>query len=824
MDYALELILFLKAWRVVVFVIGILGNWKLAKGDNEHAGRKLVDHVPGFISIDCGATKDYLDDGTGIFYKSDTDFIDTGTNSNIYPEYQISNHDYGRQIRNLRSFPQGKKNCYTLKPEQGKNSNYLIRPFFYYGNYDKKNEFPKFDLYVGVNYIYTVDFNGVDSIIYDDTIHVPTSDIIYVCLINTGLGIPFISALELRPLDKSLYPLDLGVLEQGWRYVLGTTTGQQEEFIRYKNDVYDRLWNAYGALSNSVPINTSSVIDIQNNNDSYKLPSEVLRTAVQPSSGYHSLSYSDPPGYNSGNWCVCFHFAEIVKLTQGKKRVFIISVNGGTYTYTSEPITLDHLKPLSICLNRIFKAHFSFVINATTGSDLPPILNAFEYYYVFPLSSLLKPNNSRDGDQPAKWDGNTDVRTNRWRANKWWIWLIVAVGGIIIALLCLLCYEKVKKHIAEGERKKKQKILLQELRGNAISSTVRDKVKKRNNDRQDSHELQIFSFETISAATRNFSTKNKLGEGGFGPVYKGELYDGQKIAIKRLSRSSGQGLVEYKNEAILIAKLQHTNLVRLLGLCIQQEEKILIYEYMPNKSLDFFLFDSTKKSLLNWKKRFNILEGIAQGLLYLHKYSRLRVIHRDLKASNILLDEDMNPKISDFGLARIFGLKGLEENTNRIVGTYGYMSPEYAMNGVVSIKTDVFSYGVLLLEIVSSKKNNSCYHSEYPLNLIGYAWQLWNEGKGLELIDPTIIDESCPSSEILRCIHVGLLCVQDQATDRPTMLDVATMLSSETIQLLPPKQPAYLINIVQEKSSEVFEIKPENCSINDVTISKMEAR
>nr|XP_023874422.1 G-type lectin S-receptor-like serine/threonine-protein kinase CES101 [Quercus suber] len=440
------------------------------------------------------------------------------------------------------------------------------------------------------------------------------------------------------------------------------------------------------------------------------------------------------------------------------------------------------------------------------------------------MSDLDKPTNSRDGDQPAMWDGNTDVRTNRWRANKWWIWIIVAVVGIIIAFLCLLCYAKVKKHIAEGYRKKKQKILLQELRGNAISSTVHDKVKKRNNDRQDIHELQIFSFETISAATRNFSTENKLGEGGFGPVYKGELYDGQKIAIKRLSRSSGQGLVEFKNEAILIAKLQHTNLVKLLGLCIQQEEKILIYEYMPNKSLDVFLFDSTKKSLLNWKKRFNIIEGITQGLLYLHKYSRLRVIHRDLKASNILLDEDMNPKISDFGLARIFGLKGLEENTNRIVGTYGYMSPEYAMNGVVSIKTDVFSYGVLLLEIVSSRKNNSCYHSEYPLNLIGYAWQLWNEGKGLELIDPTIIDESFPSSEILRCIHIGLLCVQDQATDRPTMLDVATMLSSETVQLLPPKQPAYLISVVQEKSSEVSEIKLENCSINDVTISEMKAR
>ncbi|KAL4626190.1 hypothetical protein ACB092_05G077700 [Castanea dentata] len=377
---------------------------------------------------------------------------------------------------------------------------------------------------------------------------------------------------------------------------------------------------------------------------------------------------------------------------------------------------------------------------------------------------------------------------------------------------------------SEGERKMKQKMLLQELGGSAIPSTIHDKVKKQNNERQASPDLRIFSFESISLATSNFSAKNKLGEGGFGLVYKGKISNGQEIAIKRLSRTSGQGLIEFKNEAILISKLQHTNLVRLLGFCIQQEEKILIYEYMPNKSLDFFLFDSTKKSLLNWKKRFNIIEGIAQGLVYLHKYSRLRVIHRDLKASNILLDEDMNPKISDFGMARIFGLKGSEENTNRIVGTYGYMSPEYAMNGVVSIKTDVFSYGVLLLEIVSSKKNNSLYHSESPLNLIGYAWQLWNEGRGLELIDPTILDESCPPLEVLRCIHVGLLCVQDQASDRPTMLDVVTMLSNETHQLFPPKQPAFFINTVQEESSDVTKIKPRKCSINNVTITEMEAR
>ncbi|KAF3948597.1 hypothetical protein CMV_025425 [Castanea mollissima] len=147
----------------------------------------------------------------------------------------------------------------------------------------------------------------------------------------------------------------------------------------------------------------------------------------------------------------------------------------------------------------------------------------------------------------------------------------------------------------------------------------------------------------------------KLGEGSFGSVYKGQLPDGQEVAIKRLSRNSGQGFLEFKNEVILIVKLQHTNLVRLVGCCIHKEERMLIYEYMPNKSLNFFLFDPAKKNILDWKKCFNIIQGILQGLLYLHNYSKLRIIHRDLKASNILLDNEMNPKISDFGMARIFG-------------------------------------------------------------------------------------------------------------------------------------------------------------------------
>ncbi|KAK1408517.1 hypothetical protein QVD17_40360 [Tagetes erecta] len=334
-------------------------------------------------------------------------------------------------------------------------------------------------------------------------------------------------------------------------------------------------------------------------------------------------------------------------------------------------------------------------------------------------------------------------------------------------------------------------------------------------------ELPLFSFSTVAQSTNSFSPVNKLGEGGFGLVYKGVL-EGREIAVKRLSMTSRQGLDEFKNEVICISKLQHRNLVKLLGCSIEGDEKLLIYEYMPNRSLDMFLFDKAKSTILDWVKRFHIIEGIARGLLYLHQDSRLRIIHRDLKADNILLDLDMNPRISDFGIARSFGGNETQANTERVVGTYGYMSPEYALDGLFSTKSDVFSYGVLVLEIVTGKRNRVFMHTKHDDNLIGHAWRMHDEGRSMELIDSTL-DEPNDPCKVLRLIEVGLLCVQESPEDRPDMSYVVRMLGGEGA-LQKPKKPAFFTERILPSNDLSSSDTYPTSSTNGLTVTEVGAR
>ncbi|PQQ02486.1 G-type lectin S-receptor-like serine/threonine-protein kinase [Prunus yedoensis var. nudiflora] len=309
-------------------------------------------------------------------------------------------------------------------------------------------------------------------------------------------------------------------------------------------------------------------------------------------------------------------------------------------------------------------------------------------------------------------------------------------------------------------------------------------------------DIPFFDLTTIAAATDNFSLANKLGKGGV-------LCNGKEVAVKRLSKHSGQGIEEFKNEIVLIAKLQHRNLVRILGYCVQDEEKMLIYEYVPNKSLDSFIFNDTKRALLDWTVRFGIIYGIARGILYLHQDSRLRIIHRDLKASNVLLDASMNPKNFRF---------------------CGYMSPEYAMEGHFSVKSDVYSFGIILLEIVTGRKNSGYCHDKYPdtINLVGHVWNLWKEGKVLEIVDPSL-GELYPVNEVVRCIQIALLCGQEYATDRPTMSAVVFMLGNYDAAVPSPRQPAFLLQRTYDAGDPSTSTEGAK-SMNDVTCTSVQAR
>ncbi|KAG7617021.1 Gnk2-homologous domain [Arabidopsis thaliana x Arabidopsis arenosa] len=333
-----------------------------------------------------------------------------------------------------------------------------------------------------------------------------------------------------------------------------------------------------------------------------------------------------------------------------------------------------------------------------------------------------------------------------------------------------------------------------------------------------------FDLKTIESATSNFSERNKLGKGGFGEVYKGMLMNGTEIAVKRLSKTSGQGEVEFKNEVVVVAKLQHINLVRLLGFSLQGEEKLLVYEFVSNKSLDYFLFDPTKRNQLDWTMRRNIIGGITRGILYLHQDSRLKIIHRDLKASNILLDADMNPKIADFGMARIFGVDQTVANTGRVVGTFGYMSPEYVTHGQFSMKSDVYSFGVLILEIISGKKNSSFYQMDGLVNnLVTYVWKLWENKSLHELIDP-FINQDFTSEEVIRYIHIGLLCVQENPADRPTMSTIHQMLTNSSITLPVPLPPGFFFRNGPGSNPGQSNSKSFACSVDEASITDVNPR
>ncbi|XP_022142208.1 cysteine-rich receptor-like protein kinase 10 [Momordica charantia] len=465
-----------------------------------------------------------------------------------------------------------------------------------------------------------------------------------------------------------------------------------------------------------------------------------------------------------------------------------------------------------VCLSRL-QSSLPSCCNGSIGARLV-VTSCQINYEIHPLYELLlspppPPPSAAELPPPSAPptggnDGNT-VRT-----------VIIVVASVVSAIILVVAIFIILRF-----RKRNHRTPLQTFEGASLVD---------NTDEISSAETIQYDFDTIKVATNDFSTENKLGQGGFGAVYRGELHNGQQIAVKRLANNSQQGDIEFKNEVLLVAKLQHRNLVRLLGFCLQGSERLLIYEFVPNGSLDHFIFDFGKRTLLDWERRYKIIVGIARGLLYLHEDSRLRIIHRDLKASNILLDGEMNSKIADFGMARLFEVDETQGNTSRIVGTYGYMAPEYAMHGQFSIKSDVFSFGILVLEILSGQKNNCFRNGEKVEDLSSFAWKNWKAGTTINVIDSALSAGS--RIEMIRCVHIGLLCVQENAADRPTMTSVVLMLSSFSLSLPVPFEPAFFMDSTLTKSNPWLEMTqasnsgstPLQRSENETSITELHPR
>ncbi|KAD2393759.1 hypothetical protein E3N88_40736 [Mikania micrantha] len=311
-----------------------------------------------------------------------------------------------------------------------------------------------------------------------------------------------------------------------------------------------------------------------------------------------------------------------------------------------------------------------------------------------------------------------------------------------------------------------------------------------------------FKYSTIEKATSSWDESNKLGEGGFGTVYKGVLPDGREIAVKRLFFNNKFRATDFYNEVNMISSLEHKNLVRLLGCSCSGPESFLVYEYLPNMSLDRFIFDAIKGKELNWEKRFEIIIGTTEGLVYLHENTKTRIIHRDIKAANILLDLRLRAKIADFGLARSFQ-GDMSHISTAIAGTLGYMAPEYLALGQLTEKADVYSYGVLLLEIVTGIQNNRSKNSEYSDSL---AWRHFQQGRVEEILDPNLMFHTYPNhnfkKEAIKVVHVGLLCTQEAPSLRPSISMALKMLVKDDESLPTPSNPPFIgeddINELQE--------------------------
>ncbi|XP_044496592.1 LRR receptor-like serine/threonine-protein kinase IOS1 [Mangifera indica] len=813
----------------------------------------------GFISLDCGLPRDslnYTETTTGINYISDYSFVETGVAKRILPEFDIGRQ---QQMWHLRSFPEGDRNCYSFNLTKG--SKYLIRAYFMYGNYDGLGKLRQFDLYTGPNKWATISITSVSRDLFAELIHVLPTSYLQVCLVNTGSGVPFINALEIRPMEIAAYGTDQSVsLNLHSRLDVGSIYNLT---VRFEDDVYDRTWWNY--ISDGWrQLSTNLAIDF-NSSDSFKIPSVVMRTAVVPANLSSSLDFFMHIDHITHHFYVYFHFAEILKLPSNESREMNLFVDG---KHWYGPFTPNYLSTTSVkTISPSAGGNLSFSIQRTENSTLPPILNAVELYSV-PEGSQ-SPTDQTDVDAIMKIKSSYGVKRN-WQGDPCapiaYLWngincsyngndpsRIISLyenkfsrnlsssgltGVIPLSLINLTMIEQldlslndltgsVPEFLAELSSLK----VLNLTGNNLIGSLPADLIKRSNNhslllsvsgnphlcesmscQRKDNVRLVIipvaassaalfvilialatwwslrrrkqaiednakasfelrgrhFTYSEVLRITDNF--KRVLGRGGFGTVYHGNL-DGSQVAVKMLSSSSSQGYKEFITELKILMKVHHRNLTNIVGYCKEGAHMGLIYEYMANGNLKQRLSDRNA-TILSWVERLRISVDAAQGLEYLHRDCKPPIIHRDIKSTNILLNENFEAKLADFGLSRIFPIEECSHVSTGVAGTPGYLDPEYHVKRWLNEKSDVYSFGVVLLEIFTSRPVITKVENEDDhIHISKLVSSIAAGGNIEDVIDPGLLGDF----EIIsakKAVELALKCSSHTSSERPYMNEV----------------------------------------------------
>ncbi|KAK3018455.1 hypothetical protein RJ639_004272 [Escallonia herrerae] len=829
-------------------------------------GAAVLVHVngqtqTGFISIDCGSPENfnYVDLDTGISYTSDGSFTDTGINRNISAEYAYPNNPMLPQpLSDLRSFPQGNKNCYTLRPTGGKGSLLLIRASFMYGNYDGENKLPEFDLYLDANFWFSVKFINASDIVAPEIIGVAPADTTSICLVNTGLGTPFISGLELRPLNGSIYSNESGtsrslVLFKRW------DTGYTNGTGRYKDDVYDRVWSAYTSPSWD-SISSASEADASANG--YRAPLEVLNTAARPGNGTESLELSWSTSDPNSQFYIYMYFVELEQFGRNQSRVLNVSWNG---TSLFGPLVPNRFYATTVTNSKalVGKEHQISVYKAG-NSTLPPILNAIEIYMVIQTNESstfgddvdaiveikttyqVKKNWVGDpcGPKNYSWEG---LRCNYSDSNPPRIIslnlsssgltgdIAASIGklsslemldlsnnslsGTIPDTLKDLPYLKflylggnhlsgsVPKALLDrskaglitlsvdnqnlcisGSCKKKKKvavpivaslssalvllvvwIIIWKIYRKRVSGTV-ETANSNEEGRALASEKRQFSYAEVLAITENFKTA--IGKGGFGTVYLGHMKDGSQVAVKMLSPTSSQGSQEFKNEAEILMRIHHRNLASFIGYCNDGIKMALIYEYMANGDLKNYLSDKNA-NVLSWEMRLRVAIDAAKGLEYLHHGCKPPIIHRDVKSANILLSENLDAKIADFGLSKGLPGDGASHVLTAVIGTTGYLDPEYYSSHKLNEKSDVYSFGIVLLELITGQP--AIIKSNDSIHIVEWVSPILERGEVQIVIDQRLHGDFDLNS-VWKALEVTKACTTAKSVKRATMSFVLTEL------------------------------------------------